>query len=482
MTNSPDPDFYGDPVEPDDDNFNPPAVGGATVELDDVGRSEQFVEHLDGTARFIVENKQWAFWEDGAWKADRGTKIFRKAVDFTGMLKDAVELSDDPKERAKQQIMISKARSIASVRAMATLAESHPDIVTNVTDWDTNPWLLGTKNGIVDLKTGAFSARTQDDLMLRATACDFDPAARCPKWDAFLAQILPAEGLAAFMERMLGYSMAGITTEQMFMFLYGQGANGKSTLLEVTTKLLGDYTWRGSAALVTEGRQEGNQDVVMGPLLQQRFLVASEIKQQAKLAEARVKDLTGGDRLQGRLLYGQSFQFDPTHTLWLYGNYKPRVAGTDNGIWRRMMLVPFDFTIADNKKNTNLTNELLAESSGILNRLIAGCLDWQKQGANPPPIIMAARSAYREEEDAIGEFIRDECELEPKSVIPRTQLFAAYDAWCQASHTHPFAPRNFYDRVRHIDGVEDDDAKVDGKKVRVLRGIRLSDPSAFPDK
>ncbi len=476
MANNLDPDLYGDPVG----DFDAPTAG-MTAELDDVGRSEQFVEHLEGSARFIIERKQWVFWKDGAWQADAGTRILRRAIEFTDTLRDATELSTDPKERARQTALISKGRSVFAVRAMASLAESHPDIVTNITDWDIDPWLLGVQNGIVDLRTGQFRERTQDDLMLRRAACDFDPKASCPKWDTFMARVLPAGGLVDFMHRMLGYSLAGVSTEQIFLFLYGQGMNGKSTMLEVVEKLLGEYTWRASASLVTEGRQESEQDVIIGPLLQQRLLVASEIKQAAKLAEARVKDLTGGDRLNGRMRFGHPFQFNPTHTLWCYGNYKPRVSGTDNGIWRRMMLVPFDVSIPECDRNRNLVTELQAEWPGILNRLIAGCLQWQKQGANPPAVIQAARENYRQEEDAIGEFIREECRLGPKESVDRTKLFAAYDAWCEFSHTHPFSPRNFYDRVRRLEGAEEAETKRDWKKIRIFKGISLVDPAAFPD-
>lgn len=485
---APDPDFYGDP----EGDFAPPAETGA-LPVSDVARSEEFKEYLDGNAKYVPEEKKWFVWQGGHWERDANGWMRFSATAFTNALFDGLELITDPKEKAQAVRIIESGRSLRSLDAMTTLAASDPEMQVGVNEWDQNPWLLGVQNGVVDLKTGQFRAAVKEDFVLRKCGCDYIAGAECPKFDAFMCQILPDDDIREFVLRGLGYSLTGSTIQQMLFFLYGQGANGKSTLVEVIQKLLGDYSWKADASLFLKRKQEGESQLKFGPLKARRFVIGSEVEDGAELAAGRVKDLTGGDTMQGRLQYGLAFQFAPTHKLWFYGNTKPVINDPSNGIWRRLCLIPFNVKIPKELRNLHIVDNLCNELPGILNRLLEGCLSWQKEGAEPPASIMAAVAAYKDDEDSVAEFIQQECVLDPEAQTHRGDLYMAYSQWSEANgNRYVYRDRRFFERLRHISGVTDmdpatntplrgsaTDAQGNKRYTRPFAGIRLLDPAAY---
>lgn len=479
-----DPDEYGDPV-PD---FAAPEVAEAVLgglAADDMTRAKQFVDWMEGKLKYIPENKVWSQWRDGSWRADGGERVMHDYGDFTKeAAKDLADITDLKKRVAFLKLWAA-ARSHRSVGAAISLARGDEAVYSSVVEWDRNQWLLGVKNGVVDLKTGEHRDAIPDDLMLKKSPYDFNKDATCPRFLKFLGEILPHEGLPAFMIRALGYSLTGVTDEQKLFFMYGDGNNGKSTLIKVLSNVLGAYSWSAGSELAVQGRTETPTDRILGPLVGQRLVIGAEIADGARLAEARLKDLSGGDRLQGRLLYGQSFQFEPTHKIWLYGNSKPRVSGTDNGIWRRMCLIPFTHAIPADKINGNLVEELMEEASGILNLLIAGCRDWQENGLQIPQIVTDAVKDYRMDEDIMGQFLEEECVFEEKASCPRRLMVQACKAWGELN----MGLKNFgggrapSDRIRkalHARYPGFDQTAKDHND-RIWRGIRLRDPAQFPN-
>jgi putative DNA primase/helicase len=255
-------------------------------------------------------------------------------------------------------------------------------------------------------------------------------------------------------------------------FLYGTGRNGKSTFTETLQALLGSYAQHAPAALFVADRHGREPEKEIARLVGSRLVIGSEIEEGAKLAESRVKDLTGQDTLTGRFLYSAPFDFKPTHKLWIFGNHKPDVAGNDLGIWQRMRLIPFSVQIEESKIDKRLPSKLVAELPGILNWAIDGCLAWQKKGLHTPNGVKAATDEYRDEEDELGEFIEDSCIVSPTAEVTRRELHHRYLEWARERGTKvPMKPKAFAKRLRSRAGI------FDGGKSgsnRVWAGITLN--------
>ena len=224
-------------------------------------------------------------------------------------------------------------------------------------------------------------------------------------------------------------------------FLHGGGANGKSTIVETLLKMLGsDYAMKAAPDLLMANRGESHP-TDRADLFGKRFVACVETEEGRRLAEALVKELTGGDRVRARRMREDFWEFTPTHHVWLAGNHKPAISGTDHGIWRRIKLIPFDVVIPEAEQDKNSAHKLAAELPGILNWTIAGCLDWQKNGMQEPAIVRAATQEYSAEEDVVGEFITDYCEL-GNFMAPATELYKAFVAATDSKMTqHAFGSR-----------------------------------------
>ena len=346
--------------------------------------------------------------------------------------------------------------------------------------FDSDPYLLGVKNGVVDLRTGEFRQARKEDYLTKQAGTEYIPGAECPRWKVFLRDIFNGDdSLISFVQSAIGYSLTGVTDEHVLFFLYGTGRNGKSTTTETLQALLGDYAQHAPAALFVSSRHGGEPEKEIARLKGTRFVVGSEIEEGSKLAESRVKDLTGQDTLTGRFLYGSPFDFKPTHKLWIFGNHKPDVSGTDLGIWRRMRLVPFEVQIEESKVDRQLPVKLLAELPGILNWAIKGCLRWQKENLLVPERVKSATNDYQGEEDELGEFISERCVLDSNEVTVRSELHCDYLYWAQSRGTKvPLKPKTFNKRIRSREGIKENKSGV-----WVWRGIGLKrdlhEPTAY---
>jgi putative DNA primase/helicase len=275
--------------------------------------------------------------------------------------------------------------------------------------------------------------------------------------------------LISFIQRAVGYSLTACIVEQVLFFLYGTGQNGKSTFAETLKYLFGAYMIKTTSTLYTLHRHGKEPETEIARLVGKRLVTGSETEEDARLAESRVKDITGGDTLTGRELYCPAFNFLPTHKLWIYGNHLPDVRGNDYGIWRRMRLIPFQVQIPDAEKDPKLLDKLLRESSGILNWAIKGCLEWQKSGLGTPPTVAEATAEYREEEDEIGEFIAERCV--PGGKVERGELYEQYRFWAESAGIKvPLRHKAFAKRIRVREGISEP-PKSNGK--RYWAGISL---------
>ena len=239
------------------------------------------------------------------------------------------------------------------------------------------------------------------------------------------------EKLIAYLQKAVGYTLTGDTSEQVLHFLYGLGANGKSTFLETIMAMLGDYAKQTSTETILVKKMTGGIPNDLAGLKGARLVSAQEVESGRRLAESLVKQLTGGDTISARFLHGEFFDFKPTFKLWISGNSKPVVRGGDYAIWRRIRLIPFTVQIPPEEQDRRLSEKLRGELPGILNWSLAGCLAWQREGLTPPEEVTAATESYRDEMDIIGQFIGERCLMGPEYKVTAKKLYAAFVEWSE---------------------------------------------------
>lgn len=373
----------------------------------------------------------WFAWDGRRWAADeKGLRVQALAKETAKSIFGEIE---DAKDKDAIYRHARRSQSKASIDAMVWLARSEPGLPTTITEFDSNGWILNVANGTLDLRTGDLRAHRREDLISNMVEIAFDPAAEFEQWDAFLWRVTDRnEDLYAYLRRFVGYLLVGDMTDQSLHFLYGLGANGKSVFCEVLMRLLGEYAVAVSPDLIMLKRHGGIPNDV-ARLRGVRAALMNETSQGSRFDEAKLKDLTGGDTLTARFLHQEFFDFRPTHRIVIRGNHKPAINGTDEGIWRRLRLVPFTVTIPEDERDHQLLSKLEAELPGILNWALQGCREWQAQGLKPPPIIADAVRAYREESDTLGRFIAECCEVRKLAQVKSSTLFKRYQEFAEAA-------------------------------------------------
>lgn len=332
-----------------------------------------------------------------------------------------------------------------------------PRVTTPAGAMDADPWLLNVANGTLNLRERPETAagmtlrrHSRADLLTKLAPVGFDPAATCPVFEAFLRRVLPDGAVRGFLQRLFGYCLTGDTSEQVFVVLHGEGANGKSTLTDLLREVLGDY-----AATVPVGifmtKHNDNPDAPRPSLAKLpgvRLLLMSEPKSGALLDESLVKVVTGMEPLPVRNLNEKEFDLRPVFTPVMSTNHKPVIQGQDTGIWRRVKLVPFEVVIPPDEIDRDLPNKLRAETAGVLRWLLDGLFAWWEQGLDPPAAINAAVDEWKRESDPIGEFLDAEVAAIPGKRVTASALYAGYTAWCERNAREPLKANSFGRKMR----------------------------------
>ena len=363
----------------------------------DAGNAQLLVDYFGADLRFVHALGSWLIWNDKQWRPDEDGGIERLALELSHrILADAAHIVDHKQRNAVAERAI-RLGNAAKIRAMLDLAKCDKRVVIPHWALDGDSWLLGLKNGVIDLRTGNFRPATRDDLITKSAGCAHDATALAPRWRQFLYEIFENnEELIVYLQKLMGYTLTGCTSEQLFLFLHGGGANGKTTLVEILIALLGDYGQHAPQSLLTaadNGREPMHE---IARLHGARLVVSSETREGDRLAESRIKDMTGGDTLTGRFLYHEAFDFVPRFKLWMFGNHLPQIRGTDRGIWRRVRLIPFNVEIVETKRDRHLQEKLGQELPGILNWALEGCMNWQREELKSPVAVKSATAEYRE--------------------------------------------------------------------------------------
>lgn len=337
---------------------------------------------------------------------------------------------------------------------------------------DRSPWLLNVANGTIDLRTAELRDHDRSDMLTQIADVAYDDNARAPTWDAFLSSAMGADiQLSLYLQRWAGYMATGHVTEHALLFLHGGGRNGKSTFVTTLCKVLGEYACSAPRELLFISKNEKHPTEI-ARLHAKRIVSCAEVPENASLDEAKVKDLTGGDVVSARRMNENFWDLHPTHKFVLSGNHKPNIRGSDDGIWRRLRLVPWLVQVAEGNVDKALPEKLYAERDGILRWIVQGCLEWQRIGLCDPEVVKGATGEYREESDATGKYILERVVFGREEVVPRAEIRKAYETWCEEQGYQPIGAKRFAQRLRES-GVREGSKRVGSTVVNAWRGCRL---------
>lgn len=397
----------------------------------DVGNGKMFAARYAGRVIHDHAAGAWFIWQSPIWTLDRDGAIKRLAKELvTERLSAALTLGDSD-ERLREVKWSVYSDSRKGLDAMLHMAASELSIATTGDDWDRHPMLFPFSDGVIDLKTGLPRNGSPADRLTKRSPAVFDRRATCPKFERFMLDVFAGyPELVEYLRRVIGYSLTGLTTEQALWIWFGAGANGKSTLAELIVRSLfgSDFAW--TMPFPSSNWSDAMSDYQKAALQGRRFVQASEVAHRGKLNEELVKALTGGDTITARHPYGRPFTFTPTAKFFLRVNDKPQIRDDSHGMWRRIKLIPFEQTFP---VNPMFADTLTAESAGILQWAIQGCLDWQRDGLREPAIVQAATAEYRAENDLLADFLTERCTVLDGLSVRASVLFDTYTAW---ANTH----------------------------------------------
>jgi putative DNA primase/helicase len=341
----------------------------------------------------------------------------------------------DDRDRKAAISLARRGESAAGVAGALTLASTEEAVVVTPDDLDADPFLLNTPSGVLDLRTGQLAAHDPHLLLTKMTAAAYRPDARGAAFTAFLDRVQPDPAMRGYLARLLGHALEGRVATHILPVFHGEGGNGKGTLVGAVIAALGDYADAADPCLLT-ARSFDAHPTGVADLCGLRLAVLHETDAGRRLAEGTVKRLTGGDRLKARRMREDFWSFDPSHTFVMLTNHKPIVTGADEGIWRRIRLVPWDVIIPAEERDEQLPDRLALEHDAILAWLVGGYRDWRQHGLAEPQRVLDATAAYRAESDTLTRFLADRC-LPGHGTVGSTELYKAWQRWCDDQGADP---------------------------------------------
>ena len=455
-------------VEGPEDSDNPQFVEWCLLH-EQRGDAELWQSVVSGRRLFDHFTRCWKMWTGSVWKRDDIEAVtlefsdtlcsaYRELMeDYSRQMREkpAEDPRNDPRamfrKKCRERIeALNKRRWSADAM---TFARAMPKLATRANEFDRDPHLLAVENGVLDFRAAEFREAHPSDMLTHAAGVRFDPDADCPRFRAFMNRMLVDPELVSFVMRAMAYSLTGLVDQDTLFFCYGSGANGKSTFMLVFRILMGSLMTTIDIETLLAKKSDANVDYKKATLEGMRAVVTDEVPANRKLGESTVKALIGGDAIVARRPYEKPYTFDPTHKLWMVGNHKPTIEGTDAGIWRRICLIPWTQTIPEKERRprAEVVGEFRRELPGILNWCLAAWQEIQEMGGlNPPKAVQEATTEYRNEQDQLGAFIEERTVRGQGHECPLKTLVDAYLAWCEDNHERPFykTPRSIAPEMR----------------------------------
>lgn len=416
----------------------------------DVGNAKFFRDFTNGNLIFNYRTQLWYEWTGFRWQPclnGQAQEWAKRGV--AEMYKYAANITDQKKRTAYISWAL-KSESAGRIGAMLDLGKSEKGIADSGNEWDTQPMIVACPKGMLDLKTGNFLAPDKKTKTMNCLALDPESKAVAPTWEKFLNEIYESDkDLIGFIKRFLGYSLTGSVKEQCLLCLYGQGANGKSTMIDTVMRIFGSYGYTMPFSTIEHMTRSAISNDVAA-LYGKRYVVASETQEGVKLNEGRIKSLTGSEPITARFMYKDYFTFEPVAHFILAFNHKPIIVDDTEGAWRRLHLVKHNRIFKANERDKDLPEKLKRELPGILNWLIEGCIEWQQSGLIVPRSVLEATEEYRQEMNPIKQFIEDVCVM-GNFHVRVTDIWAAYNAWADdIGERHKLGHRAFNSRLESM--------------------------------
>jgi putative DNA primase/helicase len=417
-------------------NHRPP------YDLNDTGNAKRLIHLFGDSIRKPTHQKVWLVRDGDLWRPDEDGTVVRMAKEVVESIRAEARNEIKSERRKKHLLVHAKASGNRSkIESLIKLAESEDGIAVPPDKINADPYLIGLRDKVFDLRKGAITET--NEIISKRSFVSYDPTAMCPRWLKFLDEVFDGDkDLTRYIQKAIGYSLTGMVSQQCLFFLYGGGANGKTTFLSILRSLMGEYARTvPQTVLMAKGQPDY---YAVASLQGARLAVAVEVAEDSRFDEVSIKQLTGGDPVSGRHLYEDFFEFTPQFKLWISGNHKPTIRGTDIAIWRRIKLIPFTVSFPKSKQDVDLDSKLKAELRGILNWAITGCQDWISNGLKEPKVVKAATSKYRSESDILGQFLGEECKSGSLSQsISASTLYKAYQYWCDESGNREMTKTQF---------------------------------------
>lgn len=449
----------------------------------DCRNAELFIDRHSDSLRYCREKSAWFIWNDKQWLSEAncsGKTVTTYAMEFAEtFFGEAAQYSGADAIKLCRHANYS--RSSKGIRGMLSLAQDVAGASVSINDFDADKDSLNVANGIIDLKTGELRKHTREEFHSKIAPVVYDPAAKAPRWEQFLDEVFAGDAeLIRFFQRALGSALTGHTRDHCFFILYGSGRNGKGTVIRTMKAILGNYIATASTSVLLMNKDNGTAATPeLAKLKGVRFAEASETDAGRKMAEALVKQITGGDDITCRFLNENPFTYSPEFKLFLSTNHKPEVTGTDDGMWSRIKLIPF--TVNFEKKGTMdkaLDDKLRQELPGILAWCVRGAVDWFQHGLGECEAVKKATSGYREESDPLKAFVAERCKIGQfscETIEPTTVsvLKDAYLRWCADSGITPLKDKEFNFRLENEYSSKRKSRRIGRSVVKVWEGIRL---------
>jgi putative DNA primase/helicase len=436
--------------------------------LTDAGNAECFALLFKDSLRYCKSIKRWMRWDGFRWKADTDGEANRAAIFTVRTRKAAATYIGNQDLKMKAEKWAIDSESVTKRNAMLSTATHLEEIEVQIDKFDQNPYLAGVKNGTLDLKTGEFREADREDYISMQFNVSYAPLAKAPRWEQFLDEVFAGDAeLIAWIQRAVGNLLTGDTSEQKIFLCFGSGANGKSVFLDVLSHLLGDYAGNCSFATFDAAkRSEATND--LAALKGKRLVTVIETDEDKRLAEARVKSVTGQDVITARFLYGEFFSFKPYFKIWMAMNHKPLIRGSDEGIWRRIVLIPFTENFI-NKSDPYLVSRLINELPGILNWALEGLREWKQKRLGSARVIDEASNNYRKESDLLQQWLDESVTLGKDLKTPCNDAYQSFVEW-SITRGYPRWSSNSFGRAMSEKSFE---RKSDGR-ARTYIGFTLS--------